>query len=464
MNEKKFLIGIAAGTLVASGLLGYGIYATWNEIGEVEQQCEAKRVEIADVKKKVDEMRKLEDRAIVLRESVAALASVLPTEKEVEEFVFKLSELSGETGVNLRELSRRSGAAKQAKNQVFEKISYQIGLRGKLWQFLDYLHRIESAKRFVLVPKVKISSGSRDKFMDDVTHSYEIDVETYAYSPGRGTPPEPIPSYEKRKEALREEIDQAIYTTFDQTPAEYGGQKGRRDIFADPRMPAGTLKEGETPVEQQTEIVQKLRERVEEIVGLAVELKESQNFLRRFEIRSIVEEKLPRLESDVDATLKAGSITVPLLVRAFQNEVKDALAKAKKTVLAAGADTLPSVRELSDLVARAREALAAGRIREALDISKPMLDKSIAFEKDVSRAPYVAELRRLDRDARIAERFEQKKVVIGGLIVDSARKVAVINNRTVEPGDQIDDDLVVADIQEDGVTFVLDSVHITKKW
>mgnify|MGYP003693681859 CR=1 FL=1 len=54
--------------------------------------------------------------------------------------------------------------------------------------------------------------------------------------------------------------------------------------------------------------------------------------------------------------------------------------------------------------------------------------------------------------------------MIGGVIVDNTKKVAVVNNRTVEPGDQIDDDLVIADIQEDGVTFLLENVHITKKW
>ena len=157
-------------------------------------------------------MRKLEERAIVLRESVAALASVLPTDKEVEEFVYKMSELCAETGVNLREMTRKSASGKAAKAQLFEKITYQIGVRGKLWEFLECLHRIESAKRFVMVPKVKISGGSRDRALDDVMHSFEIEVETYAYNPGKGSQIENIPSYEKRREGLREEIEQAKYT------------------------------------------------------------------------------------------------------------------------------------------------------------------------------------------------------------------------------------------------------------
>jgi Tfp pilus assembly protein PilO len=89
VNEKKILLGIGAGTLVVTAAMGYGIYETWNAITETQTQAEAKKVEIAEAKKKVDEIRKLEDRAIVLRESVAALASVLPTDKEVEEFVFR---------------------------------------------------------------------------------------------------------------------------------------------------------------------------------------------------------------------------------------------------------------------------------------------------------------------------------------------------------------------------------------
>jgi Tfp pilus assembly protein PilO len=464
VNEKRILLAIAGGTLLAASGFGYGIYTTFGAISDVKTESEAKRTEIADAKKKLDEVRKLEERAIVLRESVAALASVLPTDKEVEEFVYKMSELCAETGVNLREMTRKSASGKAAKAQLFEKITYQIGVRGKLWEFLECLHRIESAKRFVMVPKVKISGGSRDRALDDVMHSFEIEVETYAYNPGKGSQIENIPSYEKRREGLREEIEQAKYT-IEQPPVEFAGQKGRRDIFSDPRLPATAAgKEGDLPVEQQTELVAKLRERVDEVVGLAAELKESTNFLRRFEIRALVDERLPKLEGDVEATVKQGSITYPLLVRTFQNEVREALAKAKKTIMSAGGDAGPSPKELGELVTRVREALGNGRIKEAIESAKPILEKAPLFEKDALRAAQIAELRKLDRDAHIAEKFEQKKVVIGGVIVDNTKKVAVVNNRTVEPGDQIDDDLVIADIQEDGVTFLLENVHITKKW
>lgn len=464
MKEKKILLGIAVGTVLVSAALGYGIYDTFNVIEETRQQTESKRSEIAEAKKKIDEIRKIEDKVIVLRESVAALASVLPTEKEVEEFVYKLSELCSETGVNLRELTRRSNSGKAQKGQVFEKITYQIGLKGKLWQFLEFLHRIDSSKRFAAVPRIKISAGGREKTLDDVVHGFEIEVETFAYNPGKGGPLENVASYDKRREQLREEIEQAKFT-IEQPPVEFAGSKGRRDIFTDPRVPAdAAVKEGDLPLEQQTEIVTKLRERVEEVTTLAGELRDTTNFLRRFEVRAVIDEKLPKLEGDIEATVKAGSVTYPLLVRAFQNEVKDALSKAKKSVLSSGAEAGPSPKELGEVVARVRENLGVGRIKEALDAAKPLLEKAPALEKDPARAAYIAELRKLDRDARIAERFEQKKVVIGGVIVDETRKVAVVNNRTVEPGDQIDDDLVIADIREDGITFVLDNVHITKKW
>ncbi|MBI3820287.1 MAG: type 4a pilus biogenesis protein PilO [Planctomycetes bacterium] len=463
MNEKKILIGIAAATLVIASALGYGVYYTLGAIDEQETMAGTTREDIKKARAVVDSIKAAEDKVILLRESLKALASVLPTQREVEDFITQIAATKGEAGVKLSQIIDHNATAKTSSNKVFEKFSYQIGVKGNLWQFLEFLYRLESFKRFVMVPQCKIAPGQRESALAEVNHAYDLEVETYVYNPGRVGKIEPIPSYDKRREAVREEIEQAIYI-IEQMPVEFGGQRGRRDIFVDPRMPSGPTKEGELPVEQQTEIVNKLRQRVEEIGGILSRRKESQSFIERFELLKQLEQSLPAIEGDINKVAKDGSITYPLLARAFQNEVKDAFEKMKALVDKGPPETGPNPRELGELVARMRENLQHGRLREAIDAGKPVLEKWSSLVNDPARKGYIEELKKLDREARIADRFEQKKIVIGGVILYEDRKAALVNGKTVEPGDSIDDDLTIADIHEDGVTFVLDSVEITKKW
>ncbi len=463
MNEKKILLSIACATLVASAGFGWGIWTTLGSIAEMETVAEEKRQDIAAARSKVEEVRKLEDRVVVLRESVATLASVLPAQKDVEDFVTQVSGSRGENGVKILDFKpTQSAASGKTKSKVFEKIGYQVKVRGSLWQFFEFLNRIESFKRFVMVPRLKITGGKRENAIDAVTHSVEFDVETFSYNPARGTALEPIPNYDKRKELLREEIELAT-ATIEQPPVEWPGDRGRRDIFIDPRISGGE-NSGGTPLEEQTALLASLRQRIDEVAALANEIETAPSFLRRFELRSVLDEKMPSLEADVAKAEKEGIVSAELLKRTFRNEVVDALARVRKSLSNQPLDQGPSARELAEVVLRARESLAGGHIREAIDTARPVLDKASVIERDALRAPFVAELRQIEHEARVAQRFEEKNIVIGGVIIDVRRKVAVVNGRTIEPGDLVDDDLVVADIFEDGVTFVLEDVQITKKW
>lgn len=462
LKEKKIILSIAAGALALSAAAGFGIYMTLDSISLKEAEAETKRQDIAAARKKVDATAGLEDKVIVLREGMATLTSVLPNTKEVEEFVTRLSETRGEAGVRISDLAQKSGA--KSKEKVFDKLGYGIKLRGTIWQFLEFLHRVESFKRFVMVPKLRISGGSRGKLGEESSHEFDIEVETYTYNPARGGKPEPIPNYEKRRDGLAEEIAQSIETI--ETPTiEWLGSRGRRDIFADPRLPAAQAEGGGgLPLEAQQALVAKLKKSVEELTTLTAELRASSNFLRRFEIRHEIEQKMPPLEIDVTQAEKEGHITYPLLVRSFRNDVCDALANVKKTLASAPEEQGPSTKDLQEVISRIRQSLATGRVRDAIESARPILEKTGPAEKDPARIALVAELRKLEGEARVAEVFERKNVQIGGVIVDPRRKVAVVNGRAIEPGDPIDDDLVVADISEDGVTFVLQNVLITKKW
>lgn len=463
MNEKKILISIAAGTLVIAAALGYGVYYTFGAIEEQETAANTKREEIAVARKKVDEVVKMEDRVIVLRESVRGLASVLPTQKEVDEFVTQIAETKGESGIRLSAMTNKlTQGGRQTQNRVFDKISYQIGLKGSLWQFLEFLHRVESFQRFVTIPRIKITGGQRDKALVDVSHAFEIDVETFVYNPTRAGQMEHVPNYDKRREHLKEEISSEI-VAYEQSAIEFTGARGRRDIFVDPRMPETGDGKGQ-PVEKQQEVVAKLRTRVDEITKIFERINQSQSYIERFELRKELEELVPKVGSEIDTTNKEGIVTYPLLVRTFQNEVKDRYKKIADAVMKTPAEYGPSEKELANIVGRVRETLQNGRLREAVEAAKPVLEKAALIEKDPAKRTYIAELRKLDHDAKVAEKFEQKKVVIGGIVLYEERKAALVNGRTVEPGDLLDDDLTIADIHEDGVTFVLDNVSITKKW
>lgn len=467
MNEKKVLLGIAAGTLAISAGLGWLLYSTWEEIGQTETQIEEKRADLEAARKKTEQVKGLEDQVIVLRESVAALASVLPTQQEVEDFVKAMSGFAKDKNVRLTEVRPKSGGgSRTGQSKVFERIGYQLKTEATLSNFLAFLNRVESFKRFVIVPYLKLSNGARSNTEEtfvttDANHTVEFDIETYAYNPAKGGVREPIPNYEARRAQLREEIDHKK-ETIEQPAVEWTEQKNRRDIFVDPRTPPTDA--NQLSLEQQQELVAKLQLRIEELTGLFAEFSDPQlNIMRRFEIQAIFDEKVGPVEADVARVEKEKVLTVDALRRSWRGTVSEPLKKVRAGLKDLGT-VGPSARELSDLLVRARDLVRAGQVREAIDFMKPVLERAPSFEQDAVRAPYVAELRKLDREARVAQRFEDKKVTLGGIIVEPQRKVAVVNNRTMEPGDSVDDELTVADISEDGVTFVLDEVQITKKW
>src|SRR5262245_23549140 len=140
---------------------------------------------------------------IVLRESGRALADVLPTGKDVEDFFAQITASRGENGLTLSKLTPKTSGGPKSASKVFEKISYTVKVSGSLWQFVEYLSRIESFRRFVMVPRFKLTGGSRDKAAGEVIHEAEFDVETYAYNPSKAPTVEPIPGYEKRREGRR---------------------------------------------------------------------------------------------------------------------------------------------------------------------------------------------------------------------------------------------------------------------
>ncbi|HET6202072.1 MAG TPA: type 4a pilus biogenesis protein PilO [Planctomycetota bacterium] len=455
-----FTILGAAGLLAASGVAASVL--CHKAIRTEEGKLVELRDEIGKARAKVEAIPEREREAIIARENLDEIAKILPDDTQVEEFVRRLQDFQQETEVGITSLENAS--PKRQTGKAFHPVAYRINLDGNLWQFLAFLSRLESYERFVRVPRFKVASGPRPKNGDyeAVRHRIQLEVETFAYNRGKGdTKRAQIPHYEKRKAELADEIAKAR-EKIEVIPYEYRGPHGRRDPMIDPRLPSAAAGGAGLPLDEQSSLLERLRAEVDKIRGEVDRFRTTGNLIERAELRRAISTKLGALAEEVGKTEREGKIAYLPLARRFRREVVEGISEARRAFEAVMAEG-PTAEELKAVARAMRDALAAGDLPAALDRYALVAERLRSAEGDPTRAPLAAEIRELERRARLAEEFSRLKIVISGVVVRPDGAVAVINGRTVTEGDMLDDDLFVRRIGVEEIEFQYRDLVIARK-
>jgi Tfp pilus assembly protein PilO len=459
-RRTSLMILGAAGLVAASGVAASVL--CHKAIRAEEAKLVDLRAEIGKARDKVAAIPDREREAIIARENLEEVAKILPDDTQVELFVKRLQDFQQETEVGIASLENVS--PKRQTGKAIHPVGYRINLDGNLWQFLAFLARLESYERFVRVPRFKISSGPRPKNGDyeAVKHRVQVEVETFAYNRGKGDGKRAqIPHYEKRKAELAEEIAKAREKIED-VPYEYRGPRGRRDPMIDPRLPSATAGGAGLPLDEQSSLLERLRAEVEKLRAEVDRFRTTGNLIERAELRRAISTKIAALTDEIGKTEREGKIAYLPLARRFRREVAEGVAEARRAFEAVMAEG-PTVEELKAVARSMREALATGDLAAALDRYALVSERLRSVEADPTRAPLAAEIRELERRARLAEEFSRLKIVISGVVVRPDGAVAVINGRTVTEGDMLDDDLFVRRIGVEEIEFQYRDLVIARK-
>ena len=442
-----------AGTLAGAGAAGYFFYEEYKEARDQEANLK-KQADLADIK--IKRIPALETDVICLRENLSELVKILPTSKEVNEFVNKLNDFSMESNVQINALTPPSKNRNNSKKQkdVFDKVIYKLAMTANIEEFLAFLSLCEGWERFVRVTSIEVKAGDWDEDMsrEDVVHAVSVELETYAYQggddPSKSTT---ILNYDKRKEVLRDEI---VSRRADIRVERYTlvPNPMRRDPFVDPRRRLTDDGDGGLPYPEQKLLVEDLLTRASELKALTTAvLAKGTNFIRRLELETEIDQKSLGLKEDLDQAMAARSITDHALKRRVEREVIPLLKELlERDQTANAAATLEDLRRYVQDMAL---LLEQGKYQAVLQKNEIIVGRVDPGSLDKEGAELLHLIKKAATQAEVALDFAKKDFEIRGAIVADTGSVVVINGHVLQEGDALEDGLVIHHIASDRIEF-----------
>ena len=449
------------GSLAGAGAAGYFLYEEYKQARNQEANLR-KQIELADIK--IKRIPSLETDVICLRENLSELVKILPTSKEVNEFVNKLNDFSLESGVQITALTPPSKSRNISKKKdVFDKVIYKLSMTANIEQFLAFLSLCEGWERFVRVTSMQVVGGDWEDDMarEDVVHAIMVELESYAYQGGDdASKSTTILNYDKRRDVLRDEIvsrrAEIRVERYTLVPNPM-----RRDPFVDPRRRLIDDSDGGLPYPEQKALVEHLLARAEELRVLGEAVKDpGNNFIRRLELETEIDQKSQALKDDLDKVLASRAVTDHALKRRVERDVipvvQGLLGRDSTANAAATLEDLQ--RYLKDMVLLKEK----GEYEAVLRKYEIIVGRVDPDSLDQQGAALLQLINKAALQAEVALDFAKKDIEIRGAIVADSGSVVVVNGHVLQEGDALEDGLVIHHIASDRIEFEFRGVVLAR--
>lgn len=467
-TEKQKMLAIGGGALGICLLAGGGVFWAGGLIDEVQVDIDAKNKEIAAAEVKIAKIPTLENQVIILRENLGDYVKILPAEQEVTDFVKVLQVFATQCGIETTEL--KPGRAANTNSKVpekFSRIEYEHAMTANLWQFLKYVNLIENYERFVSITDFSLTPmNARDgaELRDgERVYAMKLKMETYKYnSIGAGQDVE-IPNYAQRREELSQEILKNIQQLRIEK-YEHLGQRGRRDIFIDPRQKEG-VQEG-PPLEVQRETLERLIGEVQKLRELNVRLRRSDlTIFDQYSIEKALKDGIEKLDAEVADTQAKQLIAAQTLRTRLVREVIDPLAELGNTKdkVRQVEDPYLAVGDFEQLISTMSTLLAEGDF-EGADSRFQSVGPRVLVPEDDPRYPLAVTAKSLHVKVKTAMEFRTLELKIQGVLVnhDGGRSGLILNGEVLEEGEYVNDQLMVRRVEEEQVWFVFKGLTLIR--
>lgn len=455
--DKALLLGGGAALLV---LGGFGTLIWWEHgaIAEASAARDALREEAERARLQLAKGPGLERDVIVQRELDAVMRQILPSDQEITEYVRTLQTFAENSGVAISQLKKKNQNRNDKESKAdFQKVGYEITFAGDAFQLLSFLSLVERHPRFMSVNTLKLSAAKReskrrsgDDKSGNVRHEIQMEIESYVYQPAETGKPVDIDGYERKRDLLSTEISKQR-AALQLAAYEYRGQRGRRDPWVDPRMPADDDGQGRS-IEEQIAAVESVGEHALLTHDLWIRMRSTNSPI---EVMTLERDYLPALAdlvSRVEEQKKLGGFTYGPAREAWQKNVLEVL-----TTMQGGPqptiDEGPSLAALEEAHARMSRHRDAGEFKNVLEVFASIASMLELAETYPDRAQIVSDLREFADEARTVLDFEKLSLSISGVIIDAGKPFAIINGQTVEVGEVLEGGLVVHAIREDEIEF-----------
>ena len=462
MNPKKRWILVILGSALVSAGLGALVYLQYGKISEMHTEIGQLETDIAAGQALIQKTPELERRVIVLRESDEIVTQILPDEAYVIDFARTLRKFEEQSGVLITSLQETNLSEKGKKD--FAKVGYSLQLQGNAFELLAFLDLVESSARFMSVPAFKIQASKpdlRNRSAEVLRHSITLDVITYVYEAGSVPDEVKIEGYSRKREEMLGEIAR-LRSELTIPEFTYRGQRGRRDPWVDPRVPAG-VEGGGLTIEQQIAIVDELVQRIPAVQEAWERTQDASTVVEETLLRKELATLMAELEADSRAVTADGKLTFQPTQARFQMEVLDPLAELRAAIDGSQRMAGPSVARLEELRAAMRNHLSRGEPDLALDSYALVEPGFELIAPDDERQLMIAELQDWKHKSEAFRDFNELPIEVGGIALhEGFDPVAVINGQSVERGEMLDSGLIVREIGDEEIEFLYRGVVFVK--
>ena len=452
-EEKKRWIVLGAVTLVLAAGFGYMIYHQHEALKKSRVEADQLGVSIATDRKLIKGTPDLVKTVIVQRETDAVIKEILSDTTDIENFARTLDRFAEESGFNLDSAKRQNPTNRRGKEE-FERVGYRLNFEADAFQFLAFMHKIESFARFISVTNVKMRAAGRMTLSEDdiPRHSVTLDLETYVYVPRSVAKEARIDRYDHKRDLLIGQISEK--TSALRVPGyTYRGRRGRRDPWIDPRVPADG--NDTIPIPQQLDIVEGLATQAQEVREAWEVAREADNVIEAMRSRTILEEKLALVEEEIRRVQSEEILTYINAERRFNKEVVEVVADVRTEMNSDGGGLGPGLAQLRETAEAMDRHIEAFEYELALQAYSTIEGKLAIAERDPKKIELVKNLRFLRSVAKNVIDFEALDFEVQGVALQAdMRAVVLIGGRAYTEGELVGPDLIIHHIRTDQVEFM----------
>jgi hypothetical protein len=467
-TQKKLLatIGGTAATLCLSA--GGGIYYTHGLIADVETQAADKEKAVAAADQRIALTPGLEKDVIILRENLDQYVKILPSDKQLADFIRMLGKFDQQAGVKSTVAAPKT--IREGKGDRFTPIEYTYEFTATLWQCLKFMNLVENFERFVSITEFGIQSGDGERSDDtrggDVVHKVKLTLQTYKYNGKSDSKEVRIPDYDAQKQALQEQIWKRMQDLQEIRLQRYDhkGECGRRDVLIDPRERGDIRLAGPSQAEQRA-VLDKYVGEVARLREMQVRIKKSDTTLfEQYSLEKGLKEGLEKLSSSMDTD--ASTVTYAPYRLRWSKEVVAPLEELRGIVNTrtepTKADPYLTAREMQQLVADMGADCNSGQLETAKTRYDAVANR-LGVPAEDARHELAVAAKAWHHKATTALDFKSLDLKVQGVVVNpSGRSGVLLNGETYEEGEYVADDLLLKLVEEEQIWFVFRGLTLVR--
>lgn len=472
LTETQKSLAIFGGGVVLAIGCGVGIYFDLGAIEELDVKIAAQQKLKADNQKEIDKIPTLEKEVVAYRKIVSDNAKILPTDADINAFIRDISNLEKESGISILTLPTYNPLVDKADSSI-TRFPMKMSIKASTRAFLRFLSQLEARERLVSVTEFRINPAAEDaKATGEVEHDITMNFDLYRYDPTKGGAAKSFPIKPEKELQLLESKDVKEIVATKGRPANLeryqllAGRDNRRDIFQDPRRRTSPNKPGAESADGirigEETLLESLLLRVEHCrtdLDSYRNAEASKDILRMAATKQSFGKTKEALEADMR---KLASSTPEFKSRDLQDRYIAEVKRPYEQLMKDGADVMPSIGpnnrvQFTEAMAEGvhkdlKEKMEKRQFREAADLWTGVDSLARDSGKNVEEGakPHLEAMRVMGVHAQFQNMLAEKKIVVQGVLRTERGSAAILNNRILFPGKNLDKDTVFSRVEEGG--------------